>query len=208
MSRQTYRGEIQWIVSDDGEIPAECRLGQTHILQPPASDFSASFQGNLLRGLEKVQGDKVVFIEDDDWYSADYLQIMSEWLDRGDLAGEGNARYYNVATKRYRTCGNRDHASLCQTGIRADYVPALIARVRSHNTTFFDLRIWKNWFVGRGKILRAESRISCGMKGLPGKAGIGIGHRIDNRFPADDTGEILEHWIGPEDAAIYREMFG
>ncbi|NOX54094.1 MAG: glycosyltransferase family 2 protein [Planctomycetes bacterium] len=61
--------------------------------------------GNLLAALQRVRHDKVVFVEDDDWYAPEYLAQMVRWLDQTDLVGETGARYYHLPTRRHHLCG-------------------------------------------------------------------------------------------------------
>lgn len=208
MARQTYRGPMEWIVADDGIAPAPCAIAQIHLRRPNNPDPRASFCGNLVAALEHATGDKILFIEDDDWYARDYLEFACGLLDEAEIAGEGNARYYHVPTRRWQTCGNRDHASLCQTGIRRDLVAPLLELARRADTTFIDLRLWSELSAGLHRILLPESLHACGMKGLPGRGGIGIGHRPEPDLPVDLDGRQLAAWIGAFDADIYFSKFG
>jgi len=202
MARQTYAGEVQWIVADDGREAATCTMGQEHIRRPPAETPRESFLGNLLAALQRVRHDKVVFIEDDDWYAPEYLARMDRWLDQADLVGEAGARYYHLPTRRYHFCGNTHHASLAQTGLRAERLPKVADEICRSHTTFVDVRLWRRWSAGWKKRLMPQTTLSAGIKGLPGKRGIGIGHRLDDRHPVDADGSVLRQWIGA-DADIY-----
>ena len=205
MSRQTYTGELQWIVADDGHEPATCTMGQEHVRRPPSDDPRRSFLGNLLAAIERVRHDKVVFVEDDDWYAPEYLAQMDRWLDEAELVGEAGARYYHLPTRRYHFCGNTEHASLAQTGLRADRLRQMADEISGANTTFVDVRLWRNWSAGWTKLLRPCTTLSAGIKGLPGKRGIGMGHRLGDRHPIDANGRVLREWIG-DDADLYFRL--
>jgi hypothetical protein len=197
---------VEWIVVDDGRSPAVCTLGQRHVRRAPSPDPALSFRGNLVAALERAHGEKVLFIEDDDWYAPNYLRQMCAWLDgEAVIAGEARAKYYNVATRRYQQCLNCTHASLCQTGMRAELTPWLLDRLQHTETTFVDLELWHIGAAECPRHLWPSSLHCVGIKGLPGKQGIGIGHRLDDSSGHDPGGHILRRWIG-EDAADYTEF--
>jgi len=204
MQRQTYAGNVRWIVVDDGEIPQPIcfsRPGwQVDVIRPyPPWQAGQNTQSrNILAGLECVSNsDRLVIIEDDDYYSPGYLTHVSEHIQRAELVGESHARYYNVTTKRHHTHNNDAHASLCATALTG----AAIQRLRELCQTprrFIDLDLWRDH---PSKSL-ANSRLTVGIKGLPGRAGIGIGH--DRSFGrADDSQQtVLREWLG-QDAGLY-----
>lgn len=204
MARQTFAGDIRWIVVDDGTTPVRCTLGQEHIRRTPSADRRESFRGNLLAGLRRVETELLAIVEDDDWYHADYLRELVRGLCGRDLYGEGRARYYNVATRRHHIHRNRHHASLCQTGLRRHLLPWLIAQIETQATTAVDLNLWRH-APAPVKYVAPLSRHCVGLKGLPGKSGIGMGHRLSERFPVDVDGSVLRDWLG-NDAEVYFDL--
>lgn len=206
IARQTYPGKIHWIVIDDGSVKVQCTMGQNHLRREPAPDRAQSFRRNLLAGLYRVETDLVAFVEDDDWYHADYLARLVDGLQGRELYGEGRAKYYHVGTRRHREYANLGHASLCQTGLRSSLLPWLKQRIERHESTFVDLHMWKH-APATVKRVEPQSRHCVGLKGLPGKRGIGAGHRMDERFPVDADGSVLRSWIG-DDAEIYFNLMG
>ncbi|MCA9117586.1 MAG: DUF616 domain-containing protein [Planctomycetaceae bacterium] len=205
--RQTYRGPLRWIVVDDGHTPVECTLGQEVTRRPPGDVVIASFLGNLLAGFRRAESlgaEKVLVIEDDDWYSPHYLQQMSAWLDDFELVGEADARYYHVPTGRYRAMQNDQHASLCQSGFRAPVLRWLIENLAAgRQTTSVDLCLWAAAPGRWNTFLQPQTSLGCGTKGLPGKTGIGEGHCLGEESTVDRDGQVLRQWVG-EDAAWYR----
>lgn len=201
-----FDGEVQWIVADDGNTPVNCTLGQEHVCRPHAGNKKNSFLGNLQAALERVRYEKVLFIEDDDWYAPEYLSKMSCWLEDADICGEGGARYYHLPTRRYRVCPNRDHASLCQTGIRGELIPWMVDHVARHKSTFIDVHLWKTGAKERDRDLHPKTSLSVGIKGLPGTGGIGVGHRLGSRSRCDSDGSILRRWMPEEDADTYLQI--
>jgi len=195
MARQTLMWS-KWIVIDDGHEPTKCTLGQAHVRMDPGKLAKDSFIANYNVGLHCAKSSKAVaVIEDDDWYSPHYLANMIPKLLTSALAGESHAKYYHVAERKYREMGNANHASLCQTVFRGELVPQILPLVEG--TTFLDKRIWE---LDVPKSL-VPSQHAVGLKGQPGRSGIGVGHRPkDNgKWIADTDGSVLRDWIG-EDA--------
>lgn len=201
MYAQTYSGSVRWVIVDDGEAPQPIafeRDGWTlEIVRPePFWQLGQNTQArNLLAGLAVIGPDeKVVIIEDDDHYKSDWLETVDHELRRSELVGEMLARYYNVAIREGRQLKNSQHASLCSTAVRGGALSALRTSCK-RRPKFIDLDLWKTF---RPSHLFGGHRVT-GIKGLPGRGGIGMGHRADFRGTAVD---ILQEWIG-EDAKHY-----
>jgi len=207
---QHYPGsDFQWIVVDDGITPAQCTLGQQHIRLAPVDNPKESFRRNLLTALQNVEHEVILFIEDDDWYAEQYLATMYKWL-TGDIkiAGEAMARYYFLPTQRYHYCRNSEHASLCQTGIRSCFIPWLTNYLQKNShSPYIDIALWREAKRRKNYLLSPQSTLCVGLKGLPGKTGIGMGHRLSRSHQHDPEGKVLRQWIGETDADIY-EKFG
>ena len=203
MQRQTYRGLLQWIVVDDGEVSTSEQLpacAEQIRPEPFWKPGQNTMPRNLIAALAVVRCRKIVFIEDDDWYSPEYLDYMDGLLSQRDLAGEAFAHYYHVPTRQWRMMPNDRHASLCQTGITENLLGNFF-KICTDNTDFLDVRLWE---VGGGLLKRNVWPACVGIKGLPGRPGIGIGHRPSDggHWEADPTCVVLRSWIG-EDAANY-----
>lgn len=210
MARQTYSGPLHWIVVDDGQQPVRCTMRQDVIRRPPGEHPHQSFLGNLLAGFRRAESfaaEKICIVEDDDWYSPGYLLQMADWLNQYQLCGQGRARYYNLRTRRYKTFGNAAHASLCQTGFCGDLLRDVIQWIESGRATkVLDLEIWKNVAARRRQFIDCGgSTLSCGTKGLPGKGGLGYGHRMKPNEQVDRDGSVLRQWVGG-DAAVYEKL--
>lgn len=199
MARQDYSGPVKWIVVDDGEIQQPITFERENwtleIVRPepfwkPGDNTQAR---NLKAGLCLVDTkSKLVIIEDDDAYSSDYLTWANNALDRADLIGESHARYYNVPMKKYRQLNNNRHASLCSTAMKGLAISAFAKELKP-GVQFIDLNLWRN-FQG-SKSLERGNRVT-GIKGLPGRTGIGMGHRADMIGNVDPSGSILRQWVG------------
>lgn len=199
MARQDYAGPVRWVVVDDGPEPQPVTFArdgwELTVVRPepvwaPGKNTQAR---NLRHGLDRIPPDaRVVVIEDDDWYARDWLTHVAGELDRSSLVGERRSRYYNVITGCGKAMENTDHASLCSTAVRGKALAAL--RTTCVRGRHIDLRLWK-----RGGRLFDGCRV-VGIKGLPGRGGIGQGHRGDFGEPVD-----LRQWIG-EDAGLYERF--
>ena len=209
MAAQDYDGQVHWIVVDDGPQPQEITFRRDHweleVVRPqpywqPGENTQAR---NLLAGLDQVtDGAPLLIIEDDDHYAPSWLRMADNALGRAELVGETRARYYNVSDWRWREHNNTTHASLCATGLRG---PALsffrsccVAQYR-----FIDLTLWRN-YSGSKRLF--ASHLVTGIKGLPGRAGIGMGHRSSlHGSTPDPTRARLRAWLG-NDADAYLSL--
>ena len=113
MARQDYAGPIRWIIVDDGPEPQPVtfqRKGWQLVLVRPSPHWAPGQNTqarNLLKGLAAVGPDeRLVIIEDDDWYAPDWLTTVAAELEHAELVGEHRARYYNVEQRRGRQLAN------------------------------------------------------------------------------------------------------
>ena len=202
LNAQTYNGPAMWVVVDDvdpqSHVPA-CKY-MTQVIRPAWRwEKGQNTQAqSLLAGLAAIPLDAVLFvIEDDDCYLPDYIETMLRGLETADLVGENTARYYNVRTRKWRQMDTKRHSSLASTAIRGTLPLVEVCKKRGK---FMDTTLWRT-YKGRTKLLDAQNVI--GIKGLPGRAGIGVGHR--HKFGTPDTGDKLREWAG--DYASNYEVF-
>jgi len=226
MARQTFRGPAQWIIVDDGDVPEDlnaeavlhhmnevrARWEVEHVRRAP-SDKPGTLGENLIEALGHVRAPRVVVIEDDDHYSPVYVEEMLWRLRTAKAVGEIRARYYNVRDRRWHVMDNTKHASLCRTGFSADLVQRMresaVIAIREGDP-FVDLRFWGmrptypipaelmlGLFQGRG--------ISIGVKGMPGRGGLGKTHKPGVMPNRDPKWEKLVEWIG-SDAREYMGL--
>ena len=201
MARQTIPWQ-QWIVVDDCLPATPTMLCQERIEPRPAwQPGQVTLGRNLKAALERVTGDAVAVIEDDDWYGPMYLAELSKDLDEAPLVGEGLARYYNVRERGYIEHVNARHASLCSTMWRHEQItPHVINVIENSREPFYDLAIWR---TTDDFVLTLTGRDIIGIKGMPGRGGIGSGHnRGSCRNPDHDLTKLRE-WIG-DDADFYE----
>lgn len=212
MARQGWQGAAQWIVVDDGDTPITPTMGQRYVRRQPSSD-SMTLQKNLLAALPLVQAPRVLFIEDDDYYSPGYVGSMVEHINLAEIAGQKNARYYHLPSRSWKVYQNREWASLSATGIRSCVIP-LLREICLHCDRIMDPLVdMFLWGVRSEKFPLRNTRylfdgppLSIGIKGLPGRAGVTGGHRAANYKHKDPHLETLCQWIG-DDLTLYAKEF-
>jgi hypothetical protein len=209
MAAQTQQPN-QWIVVDDGIVPTQTTMGQTVIRrQRLPDDPQYTLIPNLLAGLDAIDGGSVGIVEDDDYYSPGWIEWLVGELESSDIAGEGNAIYYHVGRRAWWNNRNARHASLCQTGFKASVVP-ILKRLCASPSPFVDVGLWN-----AAKHLPASLRcwsapqrpFAVGIKGMPGRKGIGAGHIRDcSQYRDDPAMAWLSDLIG-DDAKAYESFY-
>jgi hypothetical protein len=206
MARQTRQPD-EWIVADGGQTPVVCTGGQRHLHQRSGLGV-VNFLANVRRGVEAATGDLIAIVEDDDWYDARHLEVVIGQLTPGVLAaGDDTQRYYHLphrAWKRFPNIG----ACLCQTVFRREALPVFLhALSEAEDVRHYgiDGRFWSRLPRQQTSLVRTETVL--GIKGLPGREGLGIGHRPRlHDWTNDPQMRQLTAWIGPADAAIYHGL--
>jgi len=143
-------------------------------------------------------------IEDDDYYTPRYLSTMVERLKGYFLVGEIKTIYYNVTLRGYIPNHNVRWASLFQTALTPEVIPVL-SNVCRNRHIFVDMYLFKDMFkISRSKVnLFVDGNLAIGIKGLPGRWGIGMGHRKTSRLIPDPDFTKLKELIG-EDYKYYE----
>lgn len=197
MAAQDYIGKVRWLIVDDGETRQDTTDVRTdwyveHLRRAPYWQPGQNTQAdNILFGLAHHDGGPLVIIEDDDHYAPGYLTAVAEWLGKADLVGERSSRYYHVGVRRWYDNQNMRHASLCSTAMKGDAVEAFRKATETRDK-FIDMILWREF---KGPRLLADTRLTVGIKGLPGRPGIGMGHKpVKGQF--DTHGHTLKSWIG------------
>lgn len=206
MARQTYKGPLEWIIVDDGTPPTVCTMGQKYIRGPVDWYEGHNTQrGNMAAGLKAATGNFIIFPEDDEWLAPEFLQTYYNLLEYASVVGEAQAKYYHVGMPAYMELHNQDSASLTQTGIRREMLPLMDKAVNS-GQFFFDIEFWKS--VHKEKVealLFYEKNLLYGMKGLPGRTGLGGGHQKHRGYILDSKYDTLKNWLGA-DAQVYIDI--
>lgn len=216
MSNQTFQDEVQWVVIDD-EAPSDFfEIEIRYRADASAARFNIGKHGgpklwepgfntqrfNLDEAFKHIAGDYILIIEDDDWYHPTYIEEMVNLLQHHDLVGEGNAKYYSLKVPGFKQMHNYQHTSLCQLGMRKEVLPLFYKAIHS-GELYIDIALWKKAFEEKLKTCIFTNRqLSIGMKGLPGRPGIGVGHTAKD-YMYDAGMKQLEKWIG-KDVELYK----
>ena len=217
MANQTRKPD-QWLVVDDGKIPMNLSDGLQYIRREPRPDDPPhTLCANMATAIPLVTGDKILIIEDDEYYAPTYVEEMARRLDSYEVVGIGDSKYYYLPTGRWLTFGNRGHASLAQTAFRASLLPKLSEFLATGNVIdWLDMKIW-SWVDDSKKtgkpisymlFVDSAQSLYVGIKGLPGRKGMGEGHNpvVVQRYHPDTLDRMkLKQWI-PKDYQIYLDI--
>jgi glycosyltransferase involved in cell wall biosynthesis len=196
---QTYDEPYQWVtVCDGGFASYRFSQNQTVLRREPRPREKHSLTRNLPHALPHLRGDRILCIEDDDYYAGDYLAVMNELLETAPLVGLVPARYYSVRHARWREFGNFAHASLATTGFTREVLP-LFQAICARGSPYIDRQLWQSW---RGPRRLERIPLHVGVKGMPGEPGIGTGH-ADDAGGLDADRRIFRAWGLPE---VYRQF--
>jgi len=209
MKNQTKQPD-QWIVIDDGKNPLKPTYSMEYIRREPQDDDPKhTLILNLKKAMPLIKGDKILIVEDDEYYAPEYIEKMSLELDRHNVVGIGDSKYYHLPSGGNFKIGNMDHASLAETGFVESFLPEF-NKILDMDNVYLDFIIWKvanrN---GQGFIFvdSDENPLYLGVKGLPGRPGIGRGHdsRLYRNHLKDRNRENLRKLI-PKDYDIYIDI--
>lgn len=204
MKNQTRQPD-QWLVIDDGNTPSDYLMRPMEYIRrtPQPLEPKPTLLVNLATGIPLIRHEQIIFIEDDEYYAPEYIETMAGALAQHQVAGISHSKYYHLPSGKYLQIGNGSHASLAQTGIRYSFLPEFNPLLRGD--TYLDMRIWKQ--AGpRGFLFRDQIRpLYLGIKGLPGRPGIGAGHGEKLYRAKDADRSILKRWI-PRDHGIYLDI--
>lgn len=213
MSQQTYSDTVQWIIINDGNmtIPAHIQRDNftvqcMHRLENTAPSVE-SFVGNLRLGMALAAYEKILIIEDDDYYAPTHLETLDKKLDFADVVGNGHQLYYHFPSRRWAQFKNKG-ACLCQTGFRSSLFPQFKDALNwalAKNSRGVDARFWDILARRRDRVkmdIYDEPHTVVGLKGYPGRPGLGIGHQPDayrsDRWTFDENWRKLDEWLGAD----------
>jgi hypothetical protein len=225
MQRQTYSGKVVWIIIDDANPVSTAKVTDTFkpnwtimkIYPKPVWLPGQNTQGrNIEAGINAVKVnfnladvEAIFIIEDDDYYRPQYLERMMARFQHVKVLGEMNTVYYNVYYRNYFINRNTSHVSLFQLAFRPEMIPLFAScyRERFIDFKFFE-KLHSNMYVHRGEVgLFNESNLALGMKGMPGRAGIGAGHgRLMNMLPDPQMLFLIKQIQG--DSELYTKYYG
>ena len=212
MRRQDYTGKVLWILIDDVEpktIDCICiedgfkknwELVKVFPLVKWRQGQNTQAK-NLLTGIQIVEKyddiEAVFIIEDDDYYCPQYLRKMMEKLEGYDIVGETNTIYYHIPRQKYRRNRNERYSSLFQTAFTMNTLP-LFKKVCKQYNKFIDITLYRvAERILKIKLFNSEY-LAVGIKGLPGRSGIGMGHNGYANMNSDPGLEVLKKLLGDD----------
>ena len=116
--------------------------------------------------------DLVIFWEDDDWYSSNYIKtIVDFWVenDKPDLIGFGKTIYYHLFVKNYLVINHPTRASACCTAVTKEI---LNINFPDDSYPYLDMEIWKQ--IHKKYVINIDEFHHIGLKhgiGLTGGGG-------------------------------------
>lgn len=159
----------QWIVVDDGKEALSDTSGFEYIRrEPEKNDYTHTLCLNLLKALAAVKNDKIIIMEDDDWYSPVYIEYMSKLLDKADLVGLGNLIFYYPSELKYMEKKTVKQPAFGQTAFHSKIIPILqnICKHTNASTEFIlcgkglvDDKLWKD-------PLQISEKVECARLGV------------------------------------------
>lgn len=192
----------RWLIIDDGRVPYVPTMNCDYIYRKPqSSDPKHTLNLNIRTALPYIKEDIVCWLEDDEYYAPKYIETMVAKIKGHDAVGIIKSKYYYLPGRTYYVHNTKDHASLAETAITKEFLPKLVTML--DGDPFIDLRIWKE-VNGNGCLFDDGAEcLYVGMKGLPGRPGIGAGHRGGGR--KDFQYEVLKKWM-PNDYKFYVDL--
>ena len=184
---------------DDGPVPTKCTLGQKYFRAPRIWEPGLNTQRFSMEfALNKVEGEYIYVIEDDDFYAPTYIEAYLSILKHVHIVGEAYARYYHVQIPGHKQLSNHTHSALSQTAFRKSVLPLMRKAVNS-GEFYFDTILWgEAKLQGTPKALLSNSGLSFGMKGLPGRAGLTPSHQTQRDYMLDAGRATIIKWIGKD----------
>ena len=157
----------------------------------------------------KIEGDTLLFTEDDDFIDARWFAWCERHLEKGyDMVGQGNALFYNVAHRWWSNCSNVRHASLCQTAIRRSLLPQVYNICVDFGCPWIDVQLWNIECRKYLHLPKESEMMVVGIKGLCGAKGYSREHRqvnYEGNAPDLDLAK-LRSLIG-NDAYLYERFY-
>lgn len=214
LQSQTFKN-FDLLVIDDGQEETEVNL-PCQVIRPEQKwkPGDNTQRRNISLALEYIEYsgknyEFLGFMEDDDWYSKDYIQNLISKVQDFQLIGESNVFFYLFGQQRWRPMQNKNHASLCQTIFSSSLIPIFKEALKSQKK-YIDIEFWRLANARNVKsFLFPESKNCVGIKELPGRSNIGT--QENNNFFNDWRDDVnfskLRELIGEEDCKAYREIF-
>jgi hypothetical protein len=148
--------------------------------------------------------DVVLCMEDDDWYSDDYVETMvNGWQEAGMpvLFGLETSIYYNIVARKYSLFSHPGRASMMSMAVTKD----VLRHKFDYTYPYLDYKLWKNRTFTKATF-SSDKTISVGIKHGFGTVG-GAGHKTDwTKFTHSDMKYKALNKFTKEDSVFYKIM--
>jgi hypothetical protein len=177
MMNQTIKPD-KWFIIDDGACKlqniVEGKIGNTEIvmIRHEPDPNKITLKRNLMSVLDRLNiDDKIIIIEDDDYYPNTYIETMSRLLDEYTVVGGLTRKYYNLNFKSYWEFKRLLYGTLHSTAFKATtQTLGFIREVCSNEIGYkVDIEFWRMVKKeGVSNFLHSDSRVQViGVKGWP-----------------------------------------
>jgi hypothetical protein len=148
--------------------------------------------------------DIIAFIENDDWYSKDYLEFMvNAWItaDCPDIFGLNQSIYYHIRLRKYFIMYHNSRSAAMNTLIRPD----LTFKWCQDHEPFTDIHLWNTL---KGTIIYPTKTVSVGIKHGIGLCG-GRSHidKLDRYTHNDHDLSFLREKLDKDSFDFYSNYF-
>lgn len=196
----------------EGILEAQTIQPDTHIVVDDKKEISGvdvtwRYKLGIARAI-KYGADVILTMEDDDWYSTDYIYAMcSAWKSVGkpQLFGIGTTIYYHLGLRKYAVLNHSGRASMMSMLIRPD----LQIDWCRDDYPYLDFHMWVNMRCGSKQTGKFGKTHAIGIKHNIG-AVAGSGHRetlsIYKDAIDDPKFDFLAKHVTPEQLDFYRRI--
>ena len=212
LMRQTVKPD-RWIIIDDGvkklEHIVDKKINNMDIIviRREASPERITLKDNILAALEKINiNDKILFIEDDDFYPSTYIEAVSELLNDYTVVGGLLRKYYNLYFRGHWEFKRPMFGTLNSTAFNAtEKTLKILYEICLSNADGYgwdiDFEFWKEVKSANiSNVLHSDARAQViGVKGWNiGREGIIVKtHRKSHRkYLYDADFNVLENYFG------------
>jgi hypothetical protein len=148
--------------------------------------------------------DLVLFWEDDDWYSPNYIEkIFNTWkINKPSVIGFGKTIYYHLFTKNYLIIKHPFRASACCTAVTKDI---LNINYPDDSYPYLDVEVWKQ--LPNKVVINEDKFYHIGLKHGIGKTG-GGGHPTNwpKYEKSDNDNSFINSIIDEESFKFYESL--
>jgi hypothetical protein len=135
--------EFTWLIATDDWEGYKFPRG-AKVLKRDQDSNLPSMNANYVHALEHAEADRLILLEDDDYFAPNYIFETNKLLDQADLVGWAEDAYYYCLNRRPYRPHNQTWASLAATAIRKNVTPVLLELARK-GERYLDTPLWNTW---------------------------------------------------------------